>query len=198
MNRYRTLITQFYPQLHEAELSQWLITTFFYSFQIASHSKSSTKRRFWNRSFHILSCEDKMGSSGIKPNPILMGVMAHHNNTNHRNENSNRLDRKHRNARITFADECSSWRRCSWQNFLVFIIIVLLNLATTIECLQPRQEGTWAPIKFYLITTFAYFFIKYLIKTMRFKLFFAQIFPILTMSFALWYFLRCINIFKWD
>lgn len=71
------------------------------------------------------------------------------NNKLNKNENTNniitnniensicRLDRKE-SAQL---NRCRS--RCNWKSYLASIIIVLLHLASTIECLQPRQEGMY-------------------------------------------------------
>lgn len=110
-----------------------LINFHFYHSQIASHSKSSTRSRFWNRSFHILSCDRSMEArvSG-KPSNAL-------NNANNSENRRCRLDRK-LNGRFR-------WSRCNWQRSLaVAVIIVLLNL-TSIECLQARQEGMYRHVQ---------------------------------------------------
>lgn len=98
-------------------------------FQIASHSKASTKSRFWNRSFHILSCNRNMKSTKSTALSAL-------DKSNDSENSSCRLDRK---ASGPHAGLC--WSRCNWQqSFLVAVIIVLLNL-TSVKCLQARQEG---------------------------------------------------------
>lgn len=110
-------------------------------FQIASHSKASTKSRFWNRSFHILSCNHNMKSTASTSRALDKS----------NSENSScRLDRKASNGH---------WSRCNWQqSFLVAVIVALLNL-TSVKCLQARQEGECAKsvcfpfnIQLYLIT----------------------------------------------
>jgi hypothetical protein len=101
-------------------------------FQIASRSKASTKSRFFNRSFHILSCDRNMTST---PSCNASASIALDNSNNSENSRC-RLDRK-----LKGPFEELSWSRCNWQqSFLVAVIIVLLNL-TSIECLQARQEG---------------------------------------------------------
>lgn len=48
-----------------------------------------------------------------------------------------RLDRKGK-----YAEFNTHYRsRCNWKSFLASIIIVLLHLTSSIECLQARQEG---------------------------------------------------------
>lgn len=106
---------------------------FLLSFQIASHSKSSTKSRFWNRSFHILSCDHSMKSSDNRAPSCEANAPVAVNGAMRRSRR--RLDRKLEGALEPFG-----WSRCNWrQNLLVTVIIVLLN-STTIIC-QPRQEG---------------------------------------------------------
>lgn len=125
-------------------------------FQIASHSKASTKSRFWNRSFHILSCDRSMESSDFTSTPSCNARTSMVLDKLNNSENSrSRLDRKQKSP-----FEELSWSRCNrQQSFLVAVIIVLLNL-TTIECLQARQEGecVWNPkLLNYLICVFMKF-----------------------------------------
>lgn len=109
--------------------------------QITSQSKSSTKNRFWNRSFHILSCEHEQlleWSSSQYPKHFHNNINDEDNDIANINNSENsicRLDRKEKYAE-------SSWSRCrcNWKSFLASIIIVLLHL-TSIECIQARQEG---------------------------------------------------------
>lgn len=104
-------------------------------FQIASHSKSSTKSRFWNRSFHILSCERSMKSDESQ------ALESYKSRTSIALDKSSEIERSR--YRLERLKEPSWSRRCSrWQSFLVPVIIVLLNI-TSIECLQARQEGEW-------------------------------------------------------
>lgn len=57
---------------------------------------------------------------------------------NNNSENSIcRLDRKEKCAEFNTANRS----RCNWKSFLASIIIVLLHLTSSIECLQARQEG---------------------------------------------------------
>lgn len=114
-----------------------LINSFPLFFQIASHSKSSTKSRFWNRSFHILSCDHVMEASEIiAPLSETRPSIARDNSTNSENSKC-RLDRKLLNGEFSLSKR--NWQ----QSFLVPVIIVLLNLTSSIECLQARQEGTY-------------------------------------------------------
>ncbi|KAG5672933.1 hypothetical protein PVAND_003020 [Polypedilum vanderplanki] len=114
-------------------------------YEITSHSsKSSTKSRFWNRSFHILPCD-----RSTRTNHITMQLdwsqRLYHNNENNANKiiNNNsensiyRLDRKER--KYSELNRCRS--SCNWKSFMASIIIVLLHLVSSIESLQPRQEG---------------------------------------------------------
>lgn len=111
---------------------------FLFLFQIASHSKSSTRSRFWNRSFHILSCNDhSMKSSVRSEHSCRARTSIALDNSNISENSSSRLDR----MRWSPLEDYFSWRRCNWQqSFLVSVIILLLNM-TLIECLQARQEG---------------------------------------------------------
>lgn len=109
-----------------------------FPFQIASHSKSSTKSRFWNRSFHILSCDRNMKPSDIEAPSGEAQTSIALNKSIHSENRRDRLDRTLKHPLML------SWSRCNWRPFfLVPLILVLLNL-TSIECLQPRQEGTCA------------------------------------------------------
>jgi len=59
-------------------------------------------------------------------------------NSNNNSENSIcRLDRKEKYADFNTTNRS----RCNWKSFLASIIIVLLHLTSSIECLQARQEG---------------------------------------------------------
>jgi hypothetical protein len=113
-------------------------------FQIASHSKASTKSRFWNRSFHILSCNHNMNSTASTARASRALDKSNSENS------SCRLDRKAKGTSVEL------WSRCYWQqSFLVTVIIVLLNL-TSVKCLQARQEGECVgkicSLFYYLIT----------------------------------------------
>lgn len=111
-----------------------LINSFPLFFQIASHSKSSTKSRFWNRSFHILSCDHSMETSNRRISLSEKSPSNALDNSNNSENSRCRLDRKLNGGFI--------WSRCNWQqSFLVSVIIVLLNFPS-IKCLQARQEGT--------------------------------------------------------
>jgi len=107
--------------------------------QIASHSKSSTKSRFWNRSFHILSCEES--TNNIKKRRHSSSTRTTANCRNHKDVNDHisdqqqqqRLDRKHKSSTLIALE--------GWESALVVVIIVVLNLLTSSECLQARQEG---------------------------------------------------------
>ena len=99
--------------------------------QIASQSKSTTKSRFWNRSFHILPCHTMHSSMRL----------YHNKNTNHNDDGTseNRSRNNNRSCRLDRKRQ-KCWRRCYWKSFMASIMIVLLHL-TSIECLQGRQEG---------------------------------------------------------
>lgn len=141
---------------------------FFLLLQIAGHSKSSTKNQFWNRSFHILSCNDNVGSTKrTKFNKTSKCYSSNsrflkrkewttflHNSVNNNINNYNTsgsntetqslIERRNKKSNcfqstslVVDSQWCSS---TSWQNFLVFVVVVLLNITST-NCLQARQEG---------------------------------------------------------
>ncbi|CRK89436.1 CLUMA_CG003182, isoform D [Clunio marinus] len=107
------------------------------AYKIASHSKSTTKSRFWNRSFHILSCDQRMKSSVRRAHSCCVRTSIALNNSNNSGIYSSRLDRKLKGVLEDFR-----WNQFNWQqSFLVILIVVLLNF-TSIECLQSRQEAS--------------------------------------------------------
>ncbi|CAH1730800.1 unnamed protein product [Chironomus riparius] len=130
------------------------------AYKINSHSKSSTKSRFWNRSFHILSSENKINANIDEmkhkwSHSLQMNFAGLYNNKSNGNENDEnnkkiiinnnnseniicRLDRKEKYAEFNIANRS----RCNWKSFLASIIIVLLHLTTSVECLQARQEAS--------------------------------------------------------
>ena len=135
--------------------------------QIAGLSKSSTKNQFWNRSFHILSCNDNVGSTKrtkfnktskcyssnsrfLKRKEWTTYLHNSVNNINNYNSSGSNTETqsliKRRNKRSNCFQSTSlvvdsQWSSStSWQNFLVFVVVVLLNITST-NCLQARQEG---------------------------------------------------------
>ncbi|CAO1439869.1 unnamed protein product [Diamesa serratosioi] len=140
------------------------------AYKIAGHSKSSTKNQFWNRSFHILSCNDNVGSrKRTKFNKTskcyssnsrflkrkewtafldnTVNNINNFNNIGSNTETHSLIERRHNKKSNCFQSTSlvvdSQWRNSStsWQNFLVFVVVVLLNIMST-NCLQARQEAS--------------------------------------------------------